>query len=187
MNLILANDTSWKGWGWCLASKNGPLQVGHFKTKSTWKWSKLRINLQELDGILKNHSEHTIRVATEKPLFVYSRGNQAATGFGIGQLSGPVMLWGTRPGELLYPWEISVDDWRGWWYSGKNLKRDVWKLWAIRMVSTMGWARFLDDFDYEQDGGGPKGDVAEAILMGVGAAMRPKLAPKGPVKSTDWR
>tara|TARA_R110002110_G_scaffold30588_23_gene108233 strand:- start:101 stop:778 length:678 start_codon:yes stop_codon:yes gene_type:complete len=135
-------------------------------------------------------------------------GNQAVVGYGMGQLIGPILAWGEghhvldesmqphnpeSPTRWPYPWEVEVSEWRGWWnLRGIRGGREAYKLAALIQVERLGWAEeHLTQYGWAPGlgmaaqrklvaDGQPCGDVAEAILIAVGAAMRPELGPKGP-------
>lgn len=197
MPVILGHDASWTGWGYCLANETKPIEVGHVANlgNRSWRWSDLRRQLGELDALLTEaellSGAELPRLAVEVIPPVYSgHGNQAATGQGLGQLTGPILLWGTRPGILAYPWELEPRDWRSWWKIAgrRNPKgRAGWKAWAVELVGILGWRHHLEPFPATGDDLGPRGDVAEAILIAVGAARHVAEAPRGPVRDPAWR
>lgn len=196
MTLILGNDAGWAGWGWCLGNEIGPITVGHHALGGrAWRWSSILGALGELDQALEAAAHRPdargqVRVAVEVAPAVYrGRGNQASIGQGMGQIQGAILHWGTRPGVMLYPWEIGVAEWRAWWGIRACGGRSAYKLAAIRTVIQLGWRARLEPFadpGPDQDFG-PRGDVAEAILMTVGAARHPNAAPVGPVRDPAWR
>lgn len=199
--MILANDASWTGWGWALCSTSGPLAVGHVAGLggADWRWDRLAAELGRLELELveaaasSGPDEPPPRVVVERAPAVYAgRGNQAATGLGLGQISGAILLWGTRPGRLAYPWELTPDEWRSWWLARGARRpsgRAAWKAWAVRLVELMGWSDRLAPWAWTGEDGGARADVAEAILMGVGAARHATLAPRGPDprRNPAWR
>jgi len=200
-SLVLANDSSWTGWGWALCSNAGPIAVGHVQGLGgrAWRWAALRDELERLDlelteaQALLGPGDPLPRVVVERAPKVYrGRGNQAATGQGIGQLGGAILLWGTRPGRLAYPWELEPGDWRPWWLEARGRRpkgREAWKAWAVRLVETLGWGDHLAPWPWTGDDGGARADVAEAVLLGVGAAQHHRLGPVGPspARSPAWR
>lgn len=201
MPVILGHDAGWGGWGWCLATERGPWAVGHQAIGGrAWRWSDFRLALQELDQVLAEAQARPelggpVRVAVEIAPAVYSgrgrgrRGNQAATGQGMGQIQGGILLWATRPGVMLYPWEIEVAEWRAWWGIRGWKDRAAYKSAAIKLVGQLGWGARLEPFadPGPEDDHGARGDVAEAILLTVGAARHPDGAPVGPVRDPAWR
>ena len=204
---VLGHDSSWGGWGWCLGTDLGPVAVGHLVLKGrSWRWDALRQTLEALELELVEASAMLPpgapppRVVVEVAPPVYKgasrgkrkAGNQAATGMGIGLLAGPLLLWGTRPGRLAYPWDVEPGDWRVWWLRAGERRpkgRAQWKAWAIQTVQLLGWGHHLEPFHYDPDDGGPRGDVAEAILITVGAARNHRSGPRGPDprRSPAWR
>lgn len=200
MAVVLANDAAWGGWGWALCRESGPVAVGHLRLEdAAWRWDRLAGELARLDlelgeaAAILAPGDPLPRVVVERPPAVYAgRGNQAAVGLGLGQLGGAILLWGTRPGRLGYPWELTPDEWRAWWLARGARRpsgRGAWKAWAVRLVEAMGWGGRLDPWPWTGDDGGARADVAEAILLGVGAARRLHLAPVGPDprRSPAWR
>jgi hypothetical protein len=202
MPVILGHDAGWGGWGWCLGTERGPWAVGHQAIGGrAWRWSDFRQALGELDELLAAAPRERpelggpVRVAVETAPAVYRGagrgrgGNQAATGQGMGQIQGGILLWGTRPGSMLYPWEIEVAEWRAWWGIRGLKDRARYKLAAIKLVGQLGWGARLEDYPDPgpEDDHGPRGDVAEAILLTVGAARHPEAAPKGPQRDPAWR
>lgn len=200
-SVTLAHDSSWSGWGWCLATDRGPVAAGHVPRLGdrAWRWAGLVDELERLDQelteaqALLGPADPLPRVVVERAPPVYrGRGNQAATGQGIGQLGGAILLWGTRPGRLAYPWELEPGDWRPWWLDRRARRpkgREAWKRWACDTVKVLGWGHHLAPWPWSGDDGGPRADVAEAILLGVGAARNHRQGPKGPDprRSPAWR
>lgn len=197
MTVVLAIDPGWGGTGWCLAAPSGPFTVGHVVLPgkgSRTRYSRLVKWLDELAALAGPiAADVRVRVVLEEAPEVYGgRGNQSATGYGMGTLAGAVLLWATRlalqePESYDWPWPVPVRDWRSWW----NImgSRDVSKRAALQTVSTHRWGAFLQPWEPSRTETSHaaidrmharRGDVAEAMLLGVGAAMRPELAPKGP-------
>lgn len=203
MSLILGNDAGWGGWGWCLATEEGPWAVGHQVLRGrSWRWSDFRQELAKLDDVIAQAKLDQpvqlggpVRVVVEVAPVVYSgrgrasRGNQAATGQGMGQIQGGILLWGTRPGVMLYPWEVEVSDWRAFWQIKGWKDRAAYKAAAIWAVRSLGWGARLEPFadPGPKDDHGARGDVAEAILLSVYAARNPGAAPVGPSRDPAWR
>lgn len=190
--LILGCDAAWGGWGWCLATEAGPLDVGHVVLGSrAWRTAALREYLvgleRQLAGVelevLGMHDPRPRLVVEEVP-HVYKRGNQASTAGGVMRLVGALELHFCRR-DLAYPAAVNPRTWRAWWgVAGRG--RAEKKASAIRIVRHRGWGGFLDP---HPDPGpardhGARGDVAEAILIAVGAAGRPAELPRGPAA---WR
>ena len=203
--LVLGNDASWKGWGQCLANADGPLWADHVAIGRgrAWRMMHLRLALDVLDNRLDGLGP--VRVVVEKPpmkMAGKAGRNRGATLYGSGKIIGPIMCWGTRPGWP-FPWEIDIKQefdrrtrrpkgdlgWRDFWNIGKQPSREAYKIAAITVVERRGWGHLLEPYGWRKGlglqallalGEGPCGDVAEAILIAVGCAMRPELAPKGP-------
>lgn len=107
--------------------------------------------------------------------------NPTLTSFGLGLFVGPLMLYGARPGWS-YPWDVKPGEWRAWWRFRGVKGRVAFKRAAVETVRLAGWGRFLEPFPEKGEDLGPRGDVAEAILLGVGAARNERDAPTGPAK-----
>lgn len=207
MSLILGNDAAWGGWGWCLATSGGPVRVGHIKLGGrSWPMASLAAYLRDMEDvlvegqILQGADPRPLRVVIEEPPICYSggerrgvypeghpkagedipAGNQAATGYGLGRIAGAIELWGCRP-HLAYPWLIDPGAWRKWWKGRLRGKgRAAKKQAAVALVRSEGWGRFLAPWPWKGDDGGAVADVAEAILLAVGAARNDQDAPAGP-------
>jgi len=207
VNLVHGNDLAWGGWGWCLATEQGPLSTGHVKLGGlAWRWpgvaryldGPISHELAEAEMMRRAHDSR-VRIVIEEPPACYSgasrggakggkpkAGNQAKTGYGLGTLAGAVALWSAQRPELAYPWFVEPTPWRAWWSLGGNgrLQR---KIAARDLVRALGWGRFLDPFPWDpapEAAGGAQGDVADAILLSVGAARHADLAPRGPAQRT---
>lgn len=208
---ILANDAAWGGWGWALVDEAGPIACGHLRLSTrTWRWSALARVLSgaepvHADGGLWSLSGRTIsttssdftwpellraadRVVVEQAPAVYSgrgrgrTGNQAVIGYGLGSLAGPLLTSATQCAG--YPWEVDTRTWRSWWGGSSGGGRAEIKARAVGLVRSLGWHRCLEPFAGGEDEGA-RGDVAEAILMGVGATRHLELAPRGPRRGPD--
>ena len=124
-----------------------------------------------------------------------------ASVFGMGTLAGPLLTWGARPGWLS-PWLVDIRQdydrrkmpkgppgWRSWWgITGCSSRRD-YKVSAICVVDRYGWGELLEPYGWRkrmQLGQlydiceKAAGDVAESILIAVGAARHPEQAPRSP-------
>lgn len=187
MPVVLANDASWSGWGWALADERGPIEVGHLKLSSrAWPAAALQDELCRgrvahvlADAQLcRAPGDALVRVVVERPPPRYAGGSQGRAA-AISLIVGALMYWGTRPDQLAYPWLLEPRTWRTWWNigTGRGWDRLTQKKAAIRQVEVGGWGRHLKGLDGVD---GPLGDVAESILLGVGAARRPMEAPRGP-------
>lgn len=200
--IVLANDCAWDGWGWAVCRPSGPIWTGHVRLAGGWEFWKLRrylVDVLELELAeaqnLRSAGSPPVGLAIEKPPNVYRRGNQAATGWGLGKIVGPLAVWGTRPeGEVLrYPWLLGPREWRAFW--GLKGNRDTVKQRAIDLVRRKGWGSHLDAYEGPiraksgkskgQIKQWPQGDVAEAILIGVGTAQRAGDWPRGPQRGVD--
>lgn len=90
--------------------------------------------------------------------------------------------WPPTPADVLEqlrrqsrPTEPIWHGWRPWW--GIRGARARAKATAIRLVRANGWGAHLEGLAETPADSPPAGDVAEAILMGVGAARHPGYAP----------
>ena len=194
--IAAAFDSSWKSTGFALCDRTGPLLCRHLHLDSSWRWATLAPRLRALDleilPVLLEVDDEP-RVVIERAPSIYSgRGNQADTGWGMGALVGPIAVHFAREGWG-YPWMIPPSDkarkskktgattiiavgWRGWWgITGSRAKAKAHALALVRHH----WRHVLRP-EWGTDPEGPCGDVAEAILMGVGACRHPQFAPVGP-------
>jgi hypothetical protein len=181
---ILALDAAWSGCGWALVDDRTVIDVGHVALGGrTWRWAALRDWLEaDYEPLLQELALRGGRVVVEEPPPVYSgakrKGNQAATGYGIGTLTGPLLLHACRD-DLDYPWTVTPDVWRAWWNlkgKGRTEKKRV----AIAMCRQLGHGLLLVPFPEIGEDLAPRSDVAEAILIGLGACRHLNEAPKGP-------
>ena len=199
MNLVLGMDASWGGLGWALGSDHGPLAAGHVSLSGrSWRWPAL---LHYLDHTIANEvadaqlllgaGEAPVRLVIEEPPMIYTpsgpdrRGSQAAVGYGLGTLAGGLaMWWCARPGAPLgYPWFVNPSEWRKWMgIGGKG--RIGRKRAAVDSARTRGWGKFLAGHAWDEKEGGAVADVAEALLLTVGAARNIAQAPTGPRQIT---
>ena len=177
---------------------------------ATWRWPALGRWLDGdvarivADGeLLRGAADPPLRLVVEKPPAVYSgverwnasrqghlpsapagkAGNQSATCYGLGRLAGALEWWWIREHpDLGYPWLVEPREWRTWMKVG-GTGRVARKRAAVQLCRLAGWGRFLDPFPWDdapEHAGGAMGDVAEAVLLGVGAARNATLAPPGP-------
>lgn len=202
MLIVYAHDLAWNGWGSCLAVAERPLSVQHARLGGlAWRWPGV---LRHLNGpiaaelcdaeSMRRETDPRVRMVIEEPPAVYSgasrgkpgrpAGNQAMVGYGLGRLAGAVELWSEQRGDLAYPWLVEPGEWRKWWRLGGKGRYER-KVAARDLVRAMRWGHLLEPFDWPADpdeAGGAQGDVAEAILLAVGAARNPTGAPKGPAQ-----
>lgn len=183
--VVLGIDGAWGGLGWAVATKAGPRYAG---------WSNPGAKVDRLDaiaGIVHESLGHAravagaidgtvLRVAVEKPPEVYrGRGNQFATGYGLGTCAGTLLavagmaLQGQRAAGAVKPDRgelVPVAEWRAWWHPlVHGPGTDAWKATAVAAVRTLGWGHLLPTGDRLTDIA-RRGDVAEAILLAVGRA-----------------
>ena len=203
--ITLGNDASWGGWGWCLADQHGPLQVGHValgpprrraratrrnpdpQLRSTHRTARMGLYLDGplawalADGqVLRAPTDPLVRVVVEVPPLGFKKGKASAY-VGVGRLVGAIENWGSRP-ALATPWVQEPGDWRAWWGippSRKGRGSAELKADAIELVTRRWGANWLEPFRRTTKGG-PRGDVAEAILLAVGSSLHPDQAPASP-------
>jgi len=201
VNLVLALDAAWGGTGWCLASNHAPIRTGHVALGArAWRWPALIAFLEStiLDEVadaqlLQAPGDLPLRLVIEMPPAAYSgterwakpgavkkpAGNQALTGYGLGTLSGALQLWWCMQPGLGYPWLVQPMVWRRWMGVG-GTGRSARKAAAIESCQFRGWGRFLEGHRNNAKDGGAMGDVAESMLLAVGAARNILDAPVGP-------
>lgn len=192
---VLAFDAAWGGMGWALCHSQGPMQTGWVKLRSkAWPMASLRDYLAGLDHVIADAQMALpagcppLRIVIEEPPAIYSGaargktgqpvGNQALTGFGLGRIVGAIECWACRS-DLGYPWLVSPGEWRLWWKIGGKGRAEK-KHAALALTRAQGWQPFTVEFPFDPEEGGARADVAEAILLGVGAASRLHEAPVGP-------
>lgn len=184
MNPVIGIDAAWGGMGWCLATEQGPVAVGHVKLGDR-KRRYRALHTYLLDAIEPQIRAgfalgNTVELVLEEPPTVYrgasrgdgQAGNQAATGFGMGRLVGAIEFWWSTAAVLGYPVTVTPTTWRRWWKLGGR-GREERKQRAVEVVTANGWGDRLTPYPWRPKTGGPRGDVAESILIAVGAARRP--------------
>lgn len=175
--------------------KGAPMRPTHRTARlREWLYGPMAWVLADAQ-LLRSPTDPLVRVAVEIPPIAF-KGGKASAYVGVGRLVGAIELWGTRP-TLSYPWVQEPGDWRAWWGirpSGRRRDSEVLKAEAMHQVRTRWGARWLDG--YRQGGvrkrpgapagytgdrkAGPRGDVAEAILLAVGSARHADQAPGNP-------
>jgi len=203
--LTLGMDASWTGWGWCLGDQHGPMQVGHLALgaprrrdratkrdptpdlRSTHRLQRLHRYLHGplawvlADAqVLRAPTDPLVRVVIEVPPLGYKMGKASAY-VGVGRLVGSIELWACRP-SLATPWVQEPGEWRAHWRippSRKGRGSAELKADAIALVGKLYGDHWLAPFR-ATDAGGPRGDVAEAILLTVRASADPSDAPNTP-------
>lgn len=211
MNLTVGFDASWGGTGWCIATQDGPKEAGFIRTQGDYRMLKMVEFLHQLDLKIAGYQVQ-LSPASPPPVCVierlpwaYSRmGSQVRTVYGISGCAHVIAGHYARP-DWGYPWLIpprgdkkkptkknpipppTEPGWRQWWgITGKG--RHAKKRSAIRTVRRLHWGYLLDALplkggqDVDVNGDGPRGDVAEGILIAVGAAKHRAQAPKMPRK-----
>ena len=154
--MILAFDPSWTCTGYAVCTAEGPVRVGSFG-KRTRRYSGL---LEALEGIDLAGVERAVLEEPGRHDGLHG-GGDVQTVRGISLCVGAIALWSTRFGE---PWLVEPHVWRRWWGLG-GVDRARGKAQAQALVAGKGWGQH-----------GP--DVAEAILIGVGAAQNFRIAPR---------
>ena len=112
-----------------------------------------------------------------------SQGNKGATIRPLAELVGAVRLEGLRRFGRASA-EVEPEPWRGWWNMGRVVKREVRKAQAVArcihhnyhrapiLVARWRGGLSLERVAFTELTEDQQGDTAEAILLGVGAAMR---------------
>lgn len=205
---VLAMDASWKTIGVALCTAKGPVWTAYFRPPAEPAGKSTRaafidgpfmeqITLMLATRPVAPASRADVIVGIETAPAVYAgRGNQAATAGGLGRLRGMLEIEARRISD--HPvWLIpTVDEvvkhgkdhgqvarhgWRTWWGYGRAASREALKRHAINVVVGNKWGTHLLDTD-RTDLEGPAGDLAEAILMGVGAARHVEQRPSEPAR-----
>lgn len=185
----IGHDAARGGWAWVVADHNGPtlahwVAVGHLAQP----WTALERYIREVYlPALKGAAEAgPVHVVVEVP-GVYEGGQQAGksqaqrTGFGMGLAVGPVLLASASVGE---PSTVTPDEWRKEW--GIRGKREACKAAAVAtvrlmaprlVVSVAGWqgGLKLEPTPFRELTVDQQGDVAEAVLIAVGAARKMRM------------
>lgn len=196
----LALDLAWGGTGWCLATPDGPVVHGWARFRGDhrldalldWWRDEVAPAVLEVD-LARGGDDPLIRPCIERPPWVYSRGNQAATLYGMGTIAGIVTCLAAHDDRLADVWDLpSVNEevkvrrkpairhgWRPWWGYDTGERSRI-KRHAIGLVFAQ-WPHVFDGLRLDEaleDWDGKCGDVAEAVLQGVGAARNPShVAP----------
>lgn len=185
--VIIGCDATFGGWGWAICTSGGPVQVGHVKLNTrSHRWQAVTEFLHgEFEEVIASArllcrpGDPPPRVVTEIPAKVNTGSFSATiTAFGVGSCTGALCLHAARP-SLSYPWERRPSEWRKPW-GIKGRGRLGKKEGAVKVCRMHGWMHHLEPFPWHAKDGGPQADVAEAILIGVGAARASHLAPRGP-------
>ncbi len=199
--IVIGMDAAWGGFGACAAIKGRPLRTWHKVLPPGLKHRRITELLlflteiaAEVEALAEAHGAGVL-VVVERPPDVYSRGNQAATAFGLGQLLGAIELWSALssfgsttwgPAVWLVPTvdhEHQGPGWRNWWlpggHGGRRAGREAWKAWALSLVYQQGWDEHMLVAERRGEGAtaDAREDVAEAILIAVGASTRLHLCP----------
>lgn len=179
--VVLGLDGSWTRCGWALATPLGPLAAGARALGGDYRERDLGRLLDELGDradLVPVAPGRRYLVAERAPQVYRGRGNQSATAYGLGLLVGQAQQWAlTRPGWY-YPWTPGTDDWRRWWWpterrSGRAASKAA-AVWTVQQA----WPHLLDGLATHTSAGdweGPAVDVAEAVLIAVGAARVARL------------
>jgi len=174
-------DGGWDSTGWALsvrpppraAKPPVPLQHGRFHVNDARRyesiWSILETTMKPIIRQLRADG-HQVIIGIEKPPMTAYRGNQTQICYGMGQIGGALGLWtqSLRTDGLILPEPafVPLADWRKYWsVVGKD--KAALKLAAIN-VCTMLWGKaLLEPYLYRAKDGGPRGDVADAMLQGA--------------------
>lgn len=201
---VLGIDGAWGGLGWCVATVDGPRHAGWSAPGGKVdRIGAMRALIASPLELLARVGAGNVcrRVAIEEPPQVYGgRGNQFATGFGLGRAVGILELLAADGLERIQPLQgspallgggrvddtaldggphraelVPVSEWRAWWRPmiyGPGA--DAWKASAIVAVITLGWGHLLPTGERKTDVA-RRGDVAEAILLAVGRARHSRV------------
>lgn len=189
--VVLALDAAWDRTGWAICDADGPLVFGDARPDGEWRHAKaaalfreLRAEAQELaigrdaDPILVVE-----RCGTHYSWQAPKRGKDDQRGAdptrvvrGLSEIVGSSANAGVGVGWR-YPWLIEPNDWRSWWRLRGGGREKV-KAAAVALVGCA-WPAVGKVLEARGDAG----DVAEAILLGVGAARRSTEAPTGPKRA----
>jgi hypothetical protein len=210
---VLSFDAAWGGVGWSAwvmgADKPLPLAWGFDEPgASAWRDVRLQELLAAVDDEVSDCGFPVVwRVVVERAPWVYGgeKGNQFATGYGLGNIAGRIAAWGLRP-TWGYPWFVAVDEWRAWYglrrvkkegeaprkrrrkgddspvVPPRKIGRGGYKRAALDLVTAQ-WPHLLTGLSETDAKGkleGPAVDVAEGALLGAGALLHLTEAPKGP-------
>ena len=183
--VMLGMDAACGLTGWTIATAYGPLVIGHASPTGTWRWDRAR---RFADEVCARTEEHAARLGVAPRLVVErapehyrqfkQRRNDRVTVRALSELIGAVMLRCTAPGWA-YPWSVEPDEWRPWW-GLQNARRDNAKSFAVQLAAARFsvFATVLRDAEERED-------IAESMLIAVGAAKHADKAPKGPAKRSD--
>lgn len=182
--VVIGLDGAWGGTGWAVCTEEGPWEWGWALPEGAWKWTRLESMIRELSrlasGVQIATDAEAIRIVVERtPLHhggVGGKGDPRIVVRAISELVG-----GSARGipGFAYPWILEPKEWRAWW--GLRGARHVLKYHAIQTVGAL-WPDVRAGLDALEDQD-RAGDVAEAILIGVGAARHASGAPAGPARA----
>lgn len=172
-DIVLALDPAWGGTGWALCNAERPIRYGRAVPSGHWRWSRMDVLCSELRDLLDEPARMVIEIPPNKHQGVRGRANRK-TLRGLSMCVG-ALIGALGPHCTGYPWELQPQEWRAWWGLQRG-RRDRLKAAAVMMANGLGAS-----LDANRDG---SDDVAEAVLLGVGAAQRLDLAPKGPTRAT---
>ena len=189
--IVIAHDAAWGGWGLAICRASGPIATGHVVLgRRVRRWQALAAECHAEGGLLVDAISRARREAAEgEPIRAFveaaarvaprgTDGRKIAAGSrtasGLGEITGPILVASALHLDV-EPWSHDAGVWRSWWgIAGGD--RAAKKAKAVALVRSLGWGAHLDPWPATGRDGGKRADVAEAILMGVGAAKWPERA-----------
>lgn len=173
----MALDPGWSKTAWAVCVRTGPLTTGVFRPDSVYRPQMVALELtnaaladgHHLDGVLVESLPSVLSTSGSRPLTPESAQ-------GVGELRGHIMAWAAAnetPSASVQPGGKRSAGWRSWWIDPRRRAprgTAQWKLWAYRLVVMLGWGDAVQSHLGEpSDPNDERCDVAEAVLMGVGA------------------
>lgn len=162
--IVLAFDPGQTATGWAVCDAQEPLLIEGTRAAGVIRpgkktWTGLLRGLDSIGGACAGVSFAALEVpGTHGSIH---GGRETQTVRGVSMAAGACALWAARYGE---PWAVEPMTWRRWWgIAGKT--RAEGKSAAQALVRAQGWGEHSPD-------------VAEAILLAVGAARNHLLRPK---------
>lgn len=188
--IVLSADASWKTTGWAISDAKGPIVFGDARLSGDWRYAKAQVLVRELRAeavdlaigrdatpiaVIERAGTHYSWQDAKRQAGDKRGADPTVVVRGLSECVGAIALGTVWPGWG-YPWLIEPNDWRAWW----NLRgrREGLKRAALALVGAH-WPAIHRVLVRRGD----EGDVAEAILLGVGAARRESEAPTGPKRT----